>query len=423
MSHLLDEIVHAHMQGQPLGITSICSAHPWVLKAALQTDDPLLVESTCNQVNQFGGYTGMTPAGFASFIRALAAESNFPSDRLILGGDHLGPYVWRKEPAVSAMRKAAQLVRACVKAGYTKIHLDTSMRLGDDDPQRLLDLELVARRTAQLAKAAEAACVNLECKPRYVIGSEVPLPGGATHHEDGVKVTPVESARRTLEVTRAAFLKAGLDSALERLVALVVQPGVEFGDDFVLDYDPAAARDLARFSETASLVYEAHSTDYQTRQNLRALVRDHFAILKVGPALTFAFRQAVFALEQIEAELIPLEHRSALVETIDQAMLRNPEFWRDHYHGTPAEQAFARKYSLSDRLRYYWPDPQVQAALAHLLANLESVTLPLSLIDQFAPIAFNQVRTGLLPCRPASLIDASIQAVLEDYRYACMPVD
>ncbi len=423
MSHLLDEIVRAHKQGLPRGITSICSAHPWVLKTALQMDGPLLIESTCNQVNQYGGYSGMTPAAFASFVHALAAENNIPAERLILGGDHLGPYVWRDEPAESAMRKSAELVRACVKAGYTKIHLDTSMQLGDDDPENPLEVELVARRTAQLAKATEDASAILEAKPRYVIGSEVPVPGGATRHEDGVKVTPVESARRTLEVTRAAFLKAGLDSALERLVALVVQPGVEFGNDFVLEYDPAAARDLSRYAETASLVYEAHSTDYQTRQNLRALVGDHFAILKVGPALTYAFRQAVFALVQIEAELIPLEQRSDLLETLDQAMLGKPEFWRDYYHGTAAEQSFARKYSLSDRLRYYWSDPQVQAALAHLLTNLENVTLPLSLIGQFAPFVYDQVRSGLLPNRPASLIEASIRLILEDYRYACTPAD
>jgi D-tagatose-1,6-bisphosphate aldolase subunit GatZ/KbaZ len=423
MSHLLDEIVRAHKQGRPRGITSICSAHPWVLKTVMQTDSPLLIESTCNQVNQYGGYSGMKPADFASFVHSLAAENHIPEERLILGGDHLGPYVWRKEPAASAMRKSVRLVRDCVKAGYTKIHLDTSMRLGDDDPENPLDLELIARRAAQLAKAAEGACANLEEKPRYVIGSEVPLPGGATRHEDGVQVTPVESVRRTLEVTRAAFLKADLAAALERLVALVVQPGVEFGTDFVLEYDPAAARGLSRYAETASLVYEAHSTDYQTRQHLRAMVRDHFAILKVGPALTFAFRQAVFALSRIEAELFPLEQRSALVETLDKAMLRKPEFWRDHYHGSPAEQAEARLYSRSDRLRYYWPDPQVQAALAHLLANLESVTIPLSLISQFASFAYEQVYSGLLPNRSASLIEASIRTVLEDYRYACAPAD
>ena len=86
-----------------------------------------------------------------------------------------------------------------------------------------------------------------------------------------------------------------------------MQPGVEFGDDFVLPYQPDAARELSKFIETQPIIYEAHSTDYQTRQALKNLVRDHFAILKVGPALTFAFREAVFALAMMENELVPTE--------------------------------------------------------------------------------------------------------------------
>jgi D-tagatose-1,6-bisphosphate aldolase subunit GatZ/KbaZ len=234
-------------------------------------------------------------------------------------------------------------------------------------------------------------------------------------------VTKVEDSRRTLEVSRTAFLREGLDSAWDRLIALVVQPGVEFGDDFVLDYDPAAARELARFSESSSLIYEVHSTDYQTRDHLQSLVRDHFAILKVGPALTFAFREAVFALAIMESELFPPGECSGVLAVINQTMLRQPDYWQEHYHGTPAGQAFSRKYSLSDRIRYYWPTSEVQAALTNLLSNLDGVTIPLSLLSQFAPLAFQQIRTGKLPHRPASVIDASILVVLEDYRYACNP--
>ena len=429
MSQLLDEIVRAQKREEGRGITSICSAHPWVLKAAMsrtgtkaatQGDGLLLVESTCNQVNQFGGYTGMTPTAFVEFVHGLAVENGFPSGRLILGGDHLGPNVWQNEPAESAMQKSADMVRAYVQAGFTKIHLDASMKLGDDDPSRPLDVELAARRAAWLAKAAEEVA-DPATAPCYVIGTEVPTPGGATAHEDGVSVTTVEDARCTLEVTQAAFLRAGLDSAWERVIAMVVQPGVEFGDDFILDYQPEAARDLKSFSETTSLVYEAHSTDYQKRDHLRSLVCDHFAILKVGPALTFAYREAVFALAMMEAELFPPGERSELVHVLDQAMLHQPEHWQEHYHGTPAGQAFARKYSLSDRARYYWPAPAVQAALTKLFSNLQQVTIPLSLLSQFAPLAFNQIRMGKLPHHPSSVIDASIQVVLDDYQYACNP--
>jgi len=431
MSHLLDDLVRAQKRGEARGLASICSAHPWVLKAAMSRagtgtttrgEGPVLIESTCNQVNQFGGYTGMTPADFVRFVRSIAAENNLPPERLILGGDHLGPGVWQNEPALSAMQKSADMLRAYVQAGYTKIHLDTSMKLGDDDPSRPLDVELAARRTAWLAKVAEetiAKIPNPSQGLRYVIGTEVPTPGGAAMHEENISVTKVEDARRTLEVTRLAFLQEGLEAAWERVIALVVQPGVEFGDDFVLDYNPAAARHLARFAETTSLVYEAHSTDYQGRENLRNLVRDGFAILKVGPALTFAFREAAFALALMEDELLPADKCSHLVEVLDEVMLRQPDHWQKYYHGDEIAQRLARKYSLSDRLRYYWSSPQVQSALAMLLQNLGERPLPQGLLSQYMPGQCEKIRSGQIANTPEAVILDKINSVLEEYAFAC----
>lgn len=425
MNHL-DFVIAAQKKGAARGLPSICSAHPWVLKTALRGNAPVLVESTCNQVNQFGGYTGMTPADFVRFVRGIAAGNGFPLEKLLLGGDHLGPAPWQAGPIERAMQRAADMVRAYVQAGYTKIHLDASMKLGGDDPSRPLDLELAARRTAWLAKAAEQAFPSSAEKGgggeglRYVIGTEVPAPGGATGPQDSVRVTPVEEARRTLEVTHAAFVEAGLEAAWERVVALVVQPGVEFGDDFVHEYDPAAASGLARFSEATRFVYEAHSTDYQRPEALRALVRDHFAILKVGPALTFAFREAVFTLAMIESELFPPEERSRLIETLDAAMLREPVHWKRHYHGSERRLALARKYSLSDRVRYYWPEADVQAALSKLMGNLaRAAPLPLALISQYAPVAYERMSAGELENSPQGVIQERVGEVLKMYAEAC----
>jgi D-tagatose-1,6-bisphosphate aldolase subunit GatZ/KbaZ len=429
--NFIDEILLAQKRGEARGLPSICSSHPWVLKAALQetlkvskTFRALLIESTCNQVNQFGGYTGMSPADFVTYVHGLALENGFPLDRLVLGGDHLGPGPWQKEPAVSAMQKAADMLRSYVQAGYTKLHLDASMHLGDDDPTRPLDMELSARRSAFLAKVAEETLEKVS-EPaqgsrglRYVIGTEVPIPGGATIHEDGLHVTEVANARLTLELTQAAFAAEGLEYAWERVIALVVQPGVEFGDDFVLEYNPAAARPLAQLAETIPYVFEAHSTDYQTGQALRSLVRDHFAILKVGPGLTYAFREAVFALASMENELLPSQS-SRLVETLEAAMLRNPADWQAHYHGTPQEQAFARKYSLSDRSRYYWGNPQVQSSLASLLKNLGEKPLPRTLLSQFLPLQLERILSGQIENSPKALILDKINSVLESYTFAC----
>lgn len=418
MLNVFDGLIAAQKQGEAKGLTSICSTHPWVLKTAMQTSEVsktsevLLVEATCNQVNQFGGYTGMTPKDFVAYIRGIAAENGFPFENTVLGGDHLGPNVWQHEPAESAMDKSKVLIRDYVQAGFVKIHLDSSMRLADD-PQGVLNTEVIAQRAAQLAKVSEesvgAGLVPAQL-PRYVIGTEVPIPGGAQEYEEGVHVTKVKDARETIEVHRKAFYELGLQFAWERVIAVVVQPGVEFGDDFVLSYQPAVAKELSHFIESQSIVYEAHSTDFQTRAALTNLVRDHFAILKVGPGLTFAFREAVFALAMIENELIAKDQRSNIVQVLDDVMIKHPEHWQKYYRGDEADQAFKRKYSLSDRARYYWVQPEVQKALARLMENLGKKVLPYSLLSQFVG------ETGL---NAAQVIEWKINKVLNDYALAC----
>ncbi|MCI0521118.1 MAG: class II D-tagatose-bisphosphate aldolase, non-catalytic subunit [Chloroflexi bacterium] len=409
----LDEIVAAQKRGEARGIPSVCSAHPYVLKQTLKVSETFrvssLIEATCNQVNQFGGYTGMTPKNFVAYVREIADENNFPFENIILGGDHLGPNVWQNEPAESAMQKAEALIRDYVKAGFTKIHLDCSMRLADD-PDGALDVEKIAQRAARLAKVAETSGAEWHSALRYVIGTEVPIPGGATEREETVSVTKVEDARQTIEVTREAFSRAGLASAWERVVGVVVQPGVEFGDDFVLPYQPSAARELSKFIESQAMIYEAHSTDYQTRETLTNLVRDHFAILKVGPGLTFAFREAVFVLAMIENELISKVQRSNIIQVLDDVMMKHPEHWKKYYHGDEAEQAFQRKYSLSDRARYYWVQPEVQEALTRLMNNLGGEILPYSLLSQFV---------GEMDLNAAQVVKWKIDKTLKDYWVSC----
>jgi D-tagatose-1,6-bisphosphate aldolase subunit GatZ/KbaZ len=429
---ILDEIVSAQKRGEARGIASICSAHPVVLETAMrvtlqalvqtsevsETSEALLVEATCNQVNQFGGYTGMQPRDFARFVGELADRVGLPREQLLLGGDHLGPNPWQHEPAAKAMEKAKVLVRDFVQAGFTKIHLDASMKLADDPPGPL-PVEVAAERAAELAKAAEEALAEgKETNLRYVIGTEVPVAGGAQEQE-ALQVTAVADLAESLEISRAAFHTRGLDSAWERASAVVVQPGVEFGDASIHAYDRAAAADLARFIERQPLVFEAHSTDYQTRAALRQLVTDHFAILKVGPALTFAYREAIFALARVENELFPAGARSELIEVLEAAMLANPVHWQKYYHGDAAAQALARKYSFSDRARYYWPAAEVQAALARLLENLEQKPLPLALVSQFLPEQYRQIQAGALENRPRALLQDKIALVLGEYAFAC----
>jgi D-tagatose-1,6-bisphosphate aldolase subunit GatZ/KbaZ len=410
----LDEIITAQKRGETRGIMSLCSAHPWVIKAAMSAHKgPLLIEATCHQVNQYGGYTGMTPGDFVAYVNGIAQESGFPVTQLILGGDHLGPNAWKNEPASVALEKSKLLVREYVRAGFTKIHLDTSMRLGDD-PEGLPDTELIARRTAMLVKCAEEAASDT-LRLRYVIGSEVPTPGGVQGHNESLQVTTVESVRQTLDSTRRAFMDK---AAWKRVIALVVHPGVEFGDDFILPYDPRQAAALSQYIENQPLIYEAHSTDYQTQAALREMVRDHFAILKVGPALTHAFREAILWLAMIEEEQVPVNDRSNIVVVLEAVMLEHPEYWRDYYRGNEVQLAYKRFSSLSDRIRYYWSEPRVQQALGLLLANLTHRDITSS----FMQLSGTEAVASRLPqgtsVTPERIIITNIRCVLDAYDQA-----
>jgi D-tagatose-1,6-bisphosphate aldolase subunit GatZ/KbaZ len=422
-------VVERNRRKDPVGIYSVCSANVWVLEAAMRQalaeESVLSIESTSNQVNQFGGYTGMTPAQFEAFVRSIARRVGFPEERVLLGSDHLGPYPWRSEPADTALDKACELVRGSVLAGYTKIHLDASMACGDD-ANEALDAETIAQRAAAIGQVAENTWAELPAgSPAllYIIGTEVPTPGGEQGPGLAPEVTRVEDAHATLESFRAAFLRRGLEAAWERVVGLVVQPGVEFGDDSVFGYQRTQARLLSQnLPASPALVYEAHSTDYQSPAALREMVEDHFGILKVGPWLTFAFREAVFALSAIEKELLAGRRGVSLSnvpEALEQAMLGNPVYWRPYYHGDEPNLRFARRYSYSDRSRYYWPDPSVQKELKTLLANLSASTLPVTLLSQYLPEQYDAVRAGSIGGDPASLIDDRIRKVVRIYSAAC----
>ncbi|SFJ63531.1 D-tagatose-1,6-bisphosphate aldolase subunit GatZ/KbaZ [Amycolatopsis sacchari] len=419
----LHELPSRHRDGG-VGVTSVCSAHPLVIEAAaleaLAGDGLLLVEATSNQVDQYGGYTGMRPADFAALVHEIVDRVGLPRERVVLGGDHLGPQRWRDLGPEEAMDRADVLVTAYVRAGFTKIHLDCSEACaGDPVP---LPGTLVAERAARLARAAEKAAVELgrPAELSYVIGTEVPVPGGARETIESLTPTTPDAARATVAEHRAAFAEAGIADAWQRVIALVVQPGVEFDHVRVFDYAPEAARNLsAVVTEYPGLVFEAHSTDYQTRDALARLVRDHWAVLKVGPGLTFALREALFALAAIEDELVPEGDRSRLVDELEAAMLADPVWWAGYYDGDPGEQRLARRYSYSDRSRYYWPQPAVAAAVDRLFHNLDTVGIPLPMLSQHLPDQYRRVRTGELSTSARALVIDHVRDVLRDYAYAC----
>jgi D-tagatose-1,6-bisphosphate aldolase subunit GatZ/KbaZ len=418
----LIDLVAARRSGVVAGITSVCSAHPEVIGAALALGQvqglPVLIEATCNQVNHEGGYTGMTPEDFRHFVERIAAEEGFDRAGLILGGDHLGPNPWTDLPAELAMAKATDMVIAYVKAGFKKLHLDTSMSCSDD-PVPLPD-DVIAARSARLAAAAELE-VSGE-PPVYVIGTEVPIPGGALEEVADLAVTTPVAAHETHAIHQQAFAKLGISQAFTRVVGLVVQPGVEFGNENVVAFEPAAAATLTKALDDLPLVFEAHSTDYQTPAALADLVRGGFAILKVGPGLTFALRETLYGLDHIADHLFP-DRKATLRDVMETLMLHKPIYWQKYYPGGPGHQRLQRHFSYSDRIRYYWTDSTATRAVSDMLGLFGDTPIPAPLISQYLGASYADVNSKLTSPTARSLIRAAITRVLVSYGAACRPAN
>ena len=396
-------------------------------KQAKDDESLLLIESTSNQVDQFGGYTGMKPKDFVGYVHAIAAQAGFPQEMILLGGDHLGPNAWQALSADQAMANAEVLIEEYVKAGYKKIHLDTSMFCASDKGDRSYPLpdEIVASRTLKLCQIAENTWKKfISPVPEliYIIGTEVPIPGGAREKEETVHATKAENVAKTLDISKRHFLDAGLSDAWNRVSGLVVQPGVEFGDDQVFNYKRDKTEALSdQILKYDNLVYEAHSTDYQSENCLKALVEDHFCILKVGPWLTFAYREALFALESMESEIMGKNHAelSKLGDTLDKVMAKEPRYWKSHYFGDENEKFIKRKYSFSDRSRYYWLNQELEDAKIKLYYNLTHNIIPLSLLSQYMPAEFYQVCDGKISVHPKDLVQSHIRTVAGIYARTC----
>lgn len=474
--HPLADIIKLREKGIPKGVCSICSANNFVIEAAIEKAKEyntfMLIEATANQVNQYGGYTGMKPADFREFVFSIARKADFPLENIILGGDHLGPLVWKNDTKEQAMNRAEELIREYVLAGFTKIHIDTSMKLGDDSSDQMLNTSEIALRAAKLCHAAENAFNELvlinpkAIQPVYIIGSEVPVPGGNESfnksNENGsrrngpiisgenskceqykeLQITRAQDFEETVNIFYESFRKQGLSSVLKRIVGVVVQTGVEFGDNTICEYNRNTAAQLtAILKKYPGLVFEGHSTDYQTPDKLKQMVEDGIAILKVGPALTFALREVLFALSHIEKELFnhmkgepnyskadmhsrtDKQNRiditlSQLVEVLDRTMLQQPDNWAKYYTGSIAEQKISRKYSYYDRCRYYLLKPEITNSITILISNLRKIGIPLPLLSQYLPVQYKKVRNKVLENEPEAIIKDAIGNVIDNYMYA-----
>lgn len=417
MPDILREIITRNRAGAPVAIPSVCTAHPQVLRACLahaaRRGQPLVVEATSNQVNQDGGYTGMRPADFHKFLSDMAETVGFPAARLVFGGDHLGPQAWRREPAGEAMAKARVMVADYVRAGFTKIHLDCSEGCAGEAPQ--VGDALAAERAADLARVARDAASD-PSGLLFVIGTEVPPPGGARMDEAGdIPPTRADSAAATLRAHHQAFVSAGLEPLWPQVGGLVVQPGVEFSPMQVHHLPPSRDPGFrAVLRDWPGICLEAHSTDYQHPRAFHRLAELGFAFQKVGPALTFVWREALYALDFLAHTAGWLE-APTLATVMEAEMLAQPGSWQGHYHAESGDLRLQRHFGLADRIRYYWPRPAAQAAVAWLFAAFDGRSLPEPFLAQAFSTALRARAAEIGPLTALSLAEAAVSLALDPY--------
>lgn len=419
---LLQQIITDNRAGKAVALPSICSSHPDVIEASIllakELNKPLLIEATSNQVNQFGGYTGMKPKDFVAFVYDIMARHAFLKDQVIFGGDHLGPQAWKKEDCSSAMAKAEEMIRLYVEAGFTKIHLDCSEGCAGE-PANVGDI-VCAERAARLAEVCERYAPNPDALS-YIVGTEVPVPGGARLEEDGVGIAPThpDAAAATLQAQKHAFAEKGLEHVWGKVVGLVVQPGLEFSGDHIDHLDCQSANHLSPvLADNANICFEAHSTDYQHDEVFPELARRNFGILKVGPALTFAWREALYALDHIRGWLENGENDAPITAVMEGLMQANPANWEGHYGGTAQELFLLRHFGYADRIRYYWTQPEAKNAVADLLSDLAGKSIPSPLLMQYFHAktierANRLVEDGMMQAQ--ALLLAHVQTTLSPY--------
>ncbi len=315
----------------------------------------VIIESTSSQVNQFGGYTNKTPKQFKTMIYDLCKKIKFPLSQVILGGDHLGHFPWRKRKKKLANRNAANLVKACLDAGYKKIHIDTSHKLLDD---------FTFEKRKALNRSQELAKLLKKKKIFPIFGTEVPFPGSKVQKK--IKLTSVNDLGNEIDFYIQSLKEVGLNETF----ACVVEPGMYFENYKIVKPKIKLLKKLKNYSNKKNFFYEAHSCDYQDIKTLRSLVKNNFKFLKVGPELTYFYSKALFKMEEIEKKLF--KKKSNFKVKLLKEMKKNKKHWVDYYSKNPTENELI--CNKLDRMRYYLYAKSIQSAKKILKKNINSIS-------------------------------------------------
>ena len=216
----------------------------------------------------------MTPADFRRFVEDIASARRLRPRRrscsAAIISDQIRGSIFRP---MRRWQRAEAMVAAYVEAGFTKIHLDTSMGCARRARgarrrrrRRARRAPRGGRRSGRATRAVGAARLRHRHRGPDARRRDACLGRRSRSRR------PRRRWQRSLRTARP-LPRAGIGDAFERVIALVVQPGVEFDHERVVAYEPARAKALDGVLERErSIVFEAHSTDYQPPELLQALV-------------------------------------------------------------------------------------------------------------------------------------------------------
>ena len=342
-------------------LPSFCSSNFDVLKSimifAKYQNFPVLIESTSNQVNQYGGYSGLKPFQFEKKIRRLAKFIKLNNKSLMIGGDHLGPLPWKDLDEATAMKNSKKLVKDCLKAKYKKIHIDTAIICRGE---KKIDRHTVIQRCDEILSVFSKKDFD---NVFLVIGTEVPFAGGG--HTIKSSPTTFESIKEEIDLYSTILKK-------KKKFALVIEPGIGFGNFSVIQAKLKNFGKRLIFSKKNNFVYEAHSSDYQKISSLKKLVKNNFKFLKIGPELTYFYAKSIFKMEEFEKKIYK-NNFSNIKNIILKEMKNNNSYWIDYYKAKKKKLDNLKFNSYLDRLRYYWSSKNILNSKKKLFININKI--------------------------------------------------
>jgi D-tagatose-1,6-bisphosphate aldolase subunit GatZ/KbaZ len=347
-------------------LPSFCTANFLVLKTLLifckKNKLPALIESTSNQVNQFGGYSNNKPKDFIKKINGLIESLKINKKTIYFGGDHLGPLPWKNYKSSFALKNSIKLIDLYLKANYQKIHIDTSIQCKDD---KLITDKKIFARTEYILK-------NLINKKKlkkifFVFGTEVPFAGG----NDKKKFKITENNKIIADYQNFSKL-LNSEKLSSKDFALVIEPGMKFKNNSITKPKFKSFEINKKFSKKNKFYFEAHSTDYQDLETLNKLVKNNFKILKVGPELTYNLVKSFLFMQKIEK--IFLRKKSNFRKIIIKKMFVNNLYWKDFFKkGSKKQLEKNLLNSFYDRTRYYLSNNDVMNSIKILEININKI--------------------------------------------------